>query len=98
MSSLGIILDVTTMHPCRGGQPSDVGTVTGISNCGRGGIVKTISNVMINKSTRVIVHCGVVTLPREEALASNPHKYGYPTVPPGSTVFVCVDPDQQLLI
>jgi hypothetical protein len=79
---LEIILVVTTMHPCRGGQLLDVGTVTGISDCGGDGIVTTISDMMIDKLTRVVMHRGVITLLREEALTSNPHKYGYPTVPP----------------
>ena len=104
--SVEITLDVTTMHPRGGGQPSDVGTITSgevvAGNVGPDAIVATIRDVTIDRSTGVVVHAGVVVVPRDASFFadaySSPDEVTLPWLfPPGSNVVVRVDPDRRLL-
>ncbi|KAL3781012.1 hypothetical protein ACHAW5_000403 [Stephanodiscus triporus] len=94
------------MHPRGGGQPSDVGTITSgevvAGNVGPDAIVATIRDVTIDRSTGVVVHAGVVVVPRDASFLadaySSPDEVTLPWLfPPGSNVVVRVDPDRRLL-
>ncbi|KAL7533523.1 hypothetical protein ACHAWF_004531 [Thalassiosira exigua] len=88
-----LLLDVTTMHPQGGGQPTDVGTVAvrAEENSGEGAYSADIRKVTIDRSTGLVTHAGVACAPSGSSPESDPF-------PPGARVTVRVDPANRLLL
>ncbi|KAL3815561.1 hypothetical protein ACHAXA_001965 [Cyclostephanos tholiformis] len=98
--SVEIILDVTTMHPRGGGQPSDVGTISILGHAHH--LLASISDVIIDKSTGVVVHRGIISIPRKDvpsfALVNDDEDSPSSSfVLPGSTVVVRVNEERRRL-
>eukprot|EP00584_Thalassiosira_punctigera_P005667 CAMPEP_0172532292 /NCGR_PEP_ID=MMETSP1067-20121228/5401_1 /TAXON_ID=265564 ORGANISM="Thalassiosira punctigera, Strain Tpunct2005C2" /NCGR_SAMPLE_ID=MMETSP1067 /ASSEMBLY_ACC=CAM_ASM_000444 /LENGTH=305 /DNA_ID=CAMNT_0013316797 /DNA_START=103 /DNA_END=1020 /DNA_ORIENTATION=+ len=85
-------LDVTTMHPQGGGQPTDNGTITAKAE-GDGNVLylAKINKVAIDRATGIITHAGVITVPNDTHLNSD-------LFPPGTNVKVSVDAANRLLL
>lgn len=65
-------LDITTMHPQGGGQPTDIGTITAIvEGGGSNDLMATISKVTIDRATGIVTHAGVISLPNNASLDSD---------------------------
>ncbi len=97
-------LDVTTMHPQGGGQPTDVGSITVVGKNDGGMIaedsprtVATIHKVTIDRTTGIVTHAGTISASSSSTLAvmTSDHANLFPM---NSCVKVCVDPTNRLLL
>ena len=62
-------LDVTTMHPQGGGQPTDKGTITAnIEGDGVAPYSATINKVTIDRATGIVTHAGTISMPSNSSL------------------------------
>lgn len=103
-----IRLDVTTMHPQGGGQPTDTGTITVVANKGVEGsssdestttyYTAKIDKVTIDRATGLVTHVGSVSLPVDGDDNAQPVADPGMIFPPNATVRVSVDSDNRLLL
>lgn len=91
-------LDVTTMHPQGGGQPTDIGTIIPLSTDsdadGASPLYSaTIDKVTIDRATGIVTHAGSVALKTDNIARSKQNFF-----PPNSKVHVSVNqPNRRLL-
>jgi len=78
-----IELDVTTMHPQGGGQPTDHGTISSPESS----VTAKIDKVAIDHETKVVTHAGTVNI-----------SYSSVSFEIGSVVHVSVDPRRRRLL
>lgn len=86
-------LDVTTMHPQGGGQPTDTGTITAKveGSDSSSEYDATINKVTIDRSTGIVTHAGSISVPNNGSIESD-------FFPTNTNVKVSVDPANRLLL
>lgn len=82
-------LNSTTMHPQGGGQPTDIGTITGSDDASS--YSATIDKVTIDRATGIVTHAGSISVPGNKPMESE-------FFPPNTNVKVSVDPANRLLL
>lgn len=75
-------LDITTMHPQGGGQPSDLGTISTPSHS------FNIQHVKLDRPTGIVTHQGTITSSSSS----------FDEIPVGTNVHVSVDPNQRQIL
>ena len=82
-------LDVTTMHPQGGGQPTDIGTISAQIEGSQ--YSANINKVTIDRSTGIVNHAGSISVPSNSSIDSD-------YFPPNTTVKVSVDSENRQLL
>ena len=86
-------IDVTTMHPQGGGQPTDTGTITVDSNDdgASSSYSATINKVTIDRASGIVTHAGTIALSEDSTINSD-------YFPTNTAVKVCVDPTNRQVL
>ena len=100
-------LDITTMHPQGGGQPTDIGSIAMVNTdrnsideeeiFADSSIVANIEKVTIDRKTGIVTHAGTVSVsPKKKN--NNAQNLSSIIFPPNSRVKVCVHPYNRRLL
>ena len=91
-------LDITSMHPQGGGQPTDTGTITAItsSSDGTSSYSAQINKVTIDRSTGIVTHAGHIIL--SDPNINNNTSIESDFFPTNTKVKVCVDADNRQIL